>query len=194
MNDLVGLFRSAVGEFDRRVAAVGAGQWDGATPCTEWSVRDLINHLVVEDLWAPELLAGATLEDVGDRFDGDQLGSNAAAAWAAARDGALAAVDDGALARSVHTSRGEIPAAQYVAELFADHLVHGWDLARGTGGDEALPLALVEPCLEMFAPHEQELKDSGYFGERITPGPDADPQERLLALFGRRSRGVRSAG
>lgn len=187
MSDLVGLFRSAVGEFDRRVASVGADQWDGPTPCTEWSVRDLVNHLVVEDLWAPELLAGATLEEVGDRFDGDQLGGDATAAWAAARDGALTAVDEEALGRSVHTSRGEIPAARYVAELFADHLVHGWDLARGTGGDETLPRALVEACLETFAPSEQELKDSGQFGERITPGPGAGPQERLLALFGRRS-------
>ena len=53
-------------EFDSRVRRVRPEQWDWDTPCKEWSVRDLVNHLVHEQLWAPELLAGCTVEQVGD--------------------------------------------------------------------------------------------------------------------------------
>ena len=72
-----------MGEFDRRVRAVHPEQWANSTPCTEWDVRALVNHVVTEQLWAPLLLDGATVEDIGDRFDGDQLGDDPVAAWAA---------------------------------------------------------------------------------------------------------------
>ncbi len=185
--DTLELFRASVGEFDRRVAAIRDDQWGDATPCAEWSVRDLVNHLVAEDLWAPLLLAGATLEDVGDRFDGDVLGSDPHQAWSSARDGALAAATDDVLAGSVHTSMGVIPADAYLLQLFSDHLVHAWDLARAIGGDERLPADLVERCYEAAKPYEQMMKGSGLFGDTIVPPPDASPQDELLALFGRRS-------
>ena len=58
-------------EFDRRVRKIAPEQWALGTPCREWSVRDLVGHLVYEQLWAPELLAGCTTAQVGDRFDHD---------------------------------------------------------------------------------------------------------------------------
>ncbi|MEX1288624.1 MAG: maleylpyruvate isomerase N-terminal domain-containing protein, partial [Acidimicrobiia bacterium] len=91
MNDALDLYRRAVAEFDRRVAAVPDHRWASPTPCSEWDVRALVNHLVYEDLWAKELLEGRTLDEVGDRFDGDNLGDDPKAAWAAARDSARAA-------------------------------------------------------------------------------------------------------
>jgi len=84
-------FASAMAEFDRRVRAVRPEQWHNPTPCTEWDVRALVNHLVAEQLWAPLLLDGATVEDVGDRFDGDQLGADPVAAWASAAAAAVTA-------------------------------------------------------------------------------------------------------
>jgi uncharacterized protein (TIGR03083 family) len=74
--DVVALFGRSCREFDRRVAEVGADQWALDTPCTEWNVRTLVNHVTVEDLWVPPLLRGATIEEIGDRFDGDQLGDD----------------------------------------------------------------------------------------------------------------------
>src|SRR5512142_3482592 len=69
------MFRGAVEEFGARVRQIGDHQWQAATPDEDWSVRDLVNHVVGEDLWAPPLLAGSTITEVGERFDGDVLGA-----------------------------------------------------------------------------------------------------------------------
>ena len=62
-------------------------QWANPTPDTEWTVRDLVEHLVGEQLWVPLLLGGATIEEVGDRFDGDNLGDDPKTAWSLAITG-----------------------------------------------------------------------------------------------------------
>jgi uncharacterized protein (TIGR03086 family) len=82
--DLVELHATAEGECNARVHAIRDDQWTKPTPCTEWDVRTLLNHLVYEQLWAPELLRGATVEEVGDRFDGDVLGDDPFKSWSTA--------------------------------------------------------------------------------------------------------------
>ncbi|MGA7271045.1 MAG: TIGR03086 family metal-binding protein [Acidimicrobiia bacterium] len=186
MTDVQELFPRAVGEFDRRVEVIADSQWDDDTPCTEWSVRDLVNHLTYEDLWVPELLAGKTLEEVGDRFDGDILGDEPKQAWRRARDGALKAVSAGSMDRPVHTSMGEMPARDYLSQLLSDHLVHAWDLARAIGSDEGLDEELVRNCDAMMRPYEAMMRASGVFGDYVEVPADTDAEVRLLALFGRR--------
>lgn len=180
-------FRRAVDEFDRRVSAIADDQWSDPTPCRDWNVRDLVNHIVSEDLWAPPLLTGMTLEEVGDRYDGDVLGDDPRATWAAARDGALAAVADAADDQPVHTSMGVITAAEYLGQLYADHLIHAWDLARAVGADERLDPELVDHCYRQSLPYEELMKASGAFGDKVVPSPDAGIQEKLLAVYGRRA-------
>jgi len=58
------------------VAAIENDQWLDPTPCAEWSVRELVNHVVAEELWAAPLLRGATVLEVGSQFDGDVLGED----------------------------------------------------------------------------------------------------------------------
>jgi hypothetical protein len=74
--ELLDAHRRAMAGFDRVVHHVREDQWDGPTPCTEWSVRAVVNHLVAEQLWVPHLLRGETLADVGDRHEGDVLGAD----------------------------------------------------------------------------------------------------------------------
>jgi uncharacterized protein (TIGR03086 family) len=132
--DIPAMFRGAVAEFDARVRQVGGHQWQAATPDEDWAVRDLVNHVVGEDLWAPPLLAGSTIVEVGDRFDGDVVGADPKAAWTAASAGVVRAVgEDGAMDRIVHLSFGDFPGREYALQLFADHLIHAWDLARAIG-------------------------------------------------------------
>lgn len=57
--------------FGGRLQLVGTHDWDRPTPCAEWDVRALVGHVVAEDLWTPPLLAGRTIAEIGDRFDGD---------------------------------------------------------------------------------------------------------------------------
>ena len=121
------MFRGAVEEFDAHVQQIGEHQWQAATPDEDWNVRDLVNHVVGEDLWAPSLLAGSTIVEVGDRFDGDVLGAEPRAAWTLASAGAVRAVEeDGAMDRIVHLSFGDFPGREYAMQLFADHLIHAW--------------------------------------------------------------------
>src|SRR3954451_13477746 len=81
MTELMGLFRGAAENFSRNVHAVADTQWHDPTPCTDWDVRMLVNHVTVEQLWVPPLVDGATVADVGDRLDGDQLGEDPRATW-----------------------------------------------------------------------------------------------------------------
>jgi hypothetical protein len=86
---------------------------------------DQSQHVAVEDLWAPPLLRGSTIEDIGDRFDGDQLGSDPRASWRAAHDSAVRAVNELSSAdRPVHLSFGDFPASFYLTQLIFDHVVH----------------------------------------------------------------------
>lgn len=186
MTDLVSLFIRSVDEFDRRVAAIGDDQWTNATPCSEWDVRALVNHVTSEAMWAPHLLAGKTIEEAGDAFDGDVLGNDPQGAWSiAAKEEREAVQEDGVTERTVHLSRGPTPAQVYLGELFSDHVIHSWDLARGIGADETIDAELVDILYDLSAPMEDRLKASGVFGGKVEPPEDADTQTKLLAVFGR---------
>lgn len=188
MNDLTELFGRSADLFDERVRAVGDDQWDNGTPCTEWSVRHLVNHLTNECLWIPPLMEGQTIEEVGNRFDGDCLGDDPVGSWADAVAGARAAASEtGALDRTVNLSFGNVPGHFYIGQVGKDLLIHSWDLARGIGYDETLPRDLMEVAYENAKGHEQEVRDSGLFGDKVEVAPGASFQEEFLGFFGRRS-------
>jgi uncharacterized protein (TIGR03086 family) len=183
----LGKFVQAMGEFDKRVRSVAPDQWHKTTPCADWDVRQLVNHLVVEQLWAPLLLDGATIEDVDDRFGGDQLGDDPVAAWTSAAVASREAfAAPGALRRSVELSYGRRPAQGYCQEMTMDLTVHAWDLARAIGVDEKLDDELVSSVLAFVEPQVDQLARTGLFAPPVAVGDDADAQTRLLALVGRR--------
>ena len=186
--DVPAMFGRAVAEFDARVRQIGDHQWQAPTPDEDWSVRDLVNHLVGEDLWAPPLLAGSTIAQVGDRFEGDVLGTEPKAAWTAASAAAVQAVEaDGAMDRIVHLSFGDFPGSEYTLQLFADHLIHAWDLARAIGADEHLDEELVASCATWFGAVEEAYRGAGAIAAPPPVPGHADPQTVLLARFGRRA-------
>lgn len=181
------LYARALAAFGHRVRNVPPDRWHAPTPDAEWDVRALVNHVTVEALWAPLLLEGCTVEEVGDRFDGDQLGESpeqAANDWDEACEAAFVAFDsDGALGRTVHLSYGETSAVHYCKQMIADLVVHAWDLSRGAGLPEGdgLDGELVAVAEEM-APAEPV---PGLFGAPVDPGRDAGPVRRLVARYGR---------
>lgn len=183
--DVRAFHQRATDAFGEKVSAIRDHQWNLATPCTDWDVRDLVHHLVYENRWTAPLMRGAALDEVGDRFEGDLLGEDAKRSWEAAVEDARRAVREVPLGRTVHLSYGDVPARQYAFELATDHLIHSWDLARAIGGDESLNPDLVELVYTRMKPREQALKASGLFGRRIDPPPGADLRTRLLALYGR---------
>ena len=181
-------FRRSTAEFDARVQKIGDDQWLLPTPCSEWNVRDLLNHLVNEDRWAKPLFDGKTIAEVGDALDGDLLGDDPKKAWAEARAEADAAVSsEDAMDKIVHVSFGDIPGSEYTMQLLCDHVIHAWDLARAIGADERLDPELVQMCHDVMAPMEEMLRGSGAYGEKVEVPEDADVQTRLLALAGRQA-------
>ena len=183
---LVDLYRDSVQRFMDRVAEVRPDQWDAATPCAEWNVRELVNHVVGEQLWSVPLFAGATIAEVGDRFDGDLLGSDPIKTAAEAGEAARAVVTEpGAMERIVHLSFGDTPAEEYVSQLFADHLIHGWDLAVGIGADRTIDPAAVSALQDWFAQREDLYRGAGIIADRVDLPADASAQDRLIAAFGR---------
>ncbi|MEW2427676.1 TIGR03086 family metal-binding protein [Micromonospora sp. NPDC047644] len=132
--DLLEAYRRSLAEFIDRVDQIEPGQWSDPTPCSDWDLRTLVNHVVTEDRWSVPLLAGRTIDEVGDRLDGDQLGADPiATAREAAAQAEIAATHPGALDRTVHLSGGDTPATEYLRQLLAEHLVHGWDVAVAIG-------------------------------------------------------------
>lgn len=183
---LVDLYHRSIDGFVDRVRKVRPDQWSAATPCSEWDVRTLVNHIVYEDLWSVPLFEGATIAEVGDKFEGDLLGDDPVDTVVRAADDAKAAVvGHGTMEREVHLSFGDTPAAEYVHQLFADHIIHSWDLAAAIGADRRLDPEAVRACLEWFAGVEEAYRGSGAIGPRVDIPADASDQDRLLAAFGR---------
>jgi uncharacterized protein (TIGR03086 family) len=187
VDDLQGKFDKASRHFGDLVKQVTDDQWKAPTPCSDWDVRALVNHLVYEARWAVPLLAGATIEDVGDRFDGDLLGDDPKATFEEARTAAAGAVEaPGAMDTTVHLSFGDTPGAGYVMQLTGDFVVHSWDLARGIGADDSLDPELVEWVYAETLPQAEMLAGSGMFDPPVDVPEDADAQTKMLALFGRK--------
>ncbi|WP_030855781.1 TIGR03086 family metal-binding protein [Streptomyces sp. NRRL F-4474] len=174
--------------FGERVRAVRGDQWGAPTPCTEWTVRDLVNHVTAEQLWIPPLITeGRTVEELGDAFSGDVLGDDPVAAWDRASDAARAAfAASGALERTVRLSYGPALGSAYCAELTADCVVHTWDLCRGIGADDRLPDTLVEFSIKEVMPYAGALAAGGMYAEPVEVPAGADAQTRLLAMVGRK--------
>ncbi|MGY1807270.1 TIGR03086 family metal-binding protein [Blastococcus sp. SYSU D00669] len=184
--ELLELFQRAQASFTDRVDAVDPDQWeDEALP--EWTVADLVAHLVTEMLWVPPLVAGEPYAE--GRFPdatSDLLGDDPMTGWESAADNALSAfAEDDALVRTVHLERGPTPATQYILELIADLTVHAWDLARATDGDTDLDGQLVTAAL-LIGEAIPEDGVPGLFDPPLDVSATASPQQRLLARFGRR--------
>ncbi|MDQ3931367.1 MAG: TIGR03086 family metal-binding protein [Actinomycetota bacterium] len=184
--DVRELHDRALDFFAELVAGVSEDAWSNSTPCDEWEVRALVNHNVSENWWAAELLAGKSIEEVGDRFEGDLLADEPVEAYDASAEAvrrALAPLED--LDRSVAVSYGPVPARSYLEHRYIDLVVHGWDLAVATGQDGELPPELAESAYETMSAQREQVRESGAFADEVEVPEDADVQTKLLGLLGR---------
>jgi uncharacterized protein (TIGR03086 family) len=187
MVDIALMHRRALDETRGYVAGIDRAQWSLDTPCEGWDVKELLNHLVSGNLWAGELAAGATIEEVGDRFDGDVVGDDALVSYESSAHVAAAAFEaPGALDAPCAVSYGPVPGSVYAGHRFVDVLIHGWDLAVATGQDATLDPELVGVAYSRLQAEADLVRGSGMFGEDLTVPADAGAQTRLLAFIGRR--------
>jgi uncharacterized protein (TIGR03086 family) len=169
------------------VGGVTAGQWDGPTPCTEMTVRDLVVHMIAGNLVFTAIMGGTPLPEARGAADKVDPDGDLAAQYAAAAAGLTAAFTvPGALERQVVVPVGPVPGIGALHVRIVEMLVHGWDLAQATGQQADFPEALAEQEIEFS---RQKLGDappgrSPFAPPRPAPG-DAPAIARLAALLGR---------
>jgi uncharacterized protein (TIGR03086 family) len=169
------------------VAGVPADGWSRATPCADWDVRELVNHVTYEQLWAPHLVGGETIAQVGDRYEGDVLGDDPSSSWQQAAAGSTAAFSGADLDATVHLSYADVPLREYLTQMLTDAEVHGWDLATATGQDPAIDPEAASLLLAEWSAQKELVRSSGMFGDEVEVDDGADDATKLLALLGRRA-------
>ncbi|GAA1998234.1 TIGR03086 family protein [Nakamurella flavida] len=187
--DMLTAHRSALRQFDRRVAAVRPTQWAAPTPDADWDVRALVGHLVAEQWWVAPLLAGhsvAEAEPIAGAAARAAETDDPAATWAAAAAAAWEAwAEPGVLERTVQLSAGPTPAEEYGWQMTLDLTVHAWDLARATGGPDDFPNDLVSTVLDRAKASAADWQGTGLFAPSIPVPGCTDDLTELLALLGR---------
>ena len=179
-------YRRALLNTGRTVVGVRPEQMRLPTPCRDWDVRLLLNHLIGGNKMFAEVARGGRADTSGvmDDYTVPDPGTN----YIASADDVLAAwAEPGAMERRCHMPFGDIPAGAAVSIHFLDIVVHGWDLARATGQDTTIEPDLAAEALDIsHGLVSPELRATGVFGPEI-PASDDDPlHDRLVAFMGRR--------
>lgn len=159
------------------------GQWERPTPCSDWNVRDLLNHLTAEHLWVPHLLRGESLEQVGARYDGDVLGDDPMGTWRRAITMSVLAWGQ-APEREIQMSFGTSSTGEYAAQMLVDLTVHAWDLARAIGERPHLVPDAVETALAYEQPRVGAGEVPGIFAAPVATESESRV-DQLVALLGR---------
>lgn len=183
------LLRRTVSELQRLVDNTKPEQLDQPTLCTEWKVRDLLNHLTGgATMFAMSVEDGDVADDVvGQLLGTDQLGDDYKGAVTSASKRAIAAFEQpGALEKMVKLPFGTMPAAVALNIAVFDVTTHCCDLAHATDqqvDDEELLASALSIGQQMIGP---EMRASGLFAEeRPAPAEGATAATRLLAFAGR---------
>ena len=173
------------------IAGTTPSQHGGPTPCTDFSVADVINHLAFgfemarrsglredwDPKWQPDSTA-PTLEGVPAAEWASVCGREAprtAQAWS----------DPAAWEGESAMGSSAMPATMVGSMMTAEFVIHGWDLATATGqpydpAEEVVQAAIagVEPMLDMG-------RDGGWYGAEVKVQDSAPALHRLLAMTGR---------
>ena len=171
--DLLDLYQRASQWTAAKVA--GARDLEAATPCPEWRVRDLLNHMLDtqryfagtargEDASLPAPSPPSLLTD-DPTADFDRATGEVANAYA----------PEGVVERM----------GPALGIAFSDQLLHGWDLARAAKQDTTMPEGLAQAAYDCIHGRFTDEQRKGVFGREIPVGDDATPQQRLLAYTGR---------
>lgn len=193
---LIDRFMLASAGFKRRLGAAWTEQWCRPTPCTEWNVRQLVNHMTRGNLSYVHLLEGGTSAEFLRLRDVDALGADPVGAYdRSVRKCAEAFAAPGAFQRVLDYPLGKVTGRQALAVRTTDTTIHTWDLARAVGADEELDgglVAWIDESLEDIYAGLAETPTAAETTHRFFTAPDgelasgASRQDRLLHRMGRR--------
>jgi uncharacterized protein (TIGR03086 family) len=183
------MLQRAVDEAGRLVDTVTPDQLANPTPCSEWTVRDLINHVTGgATVFAISAEQGSVPdEEMGRLMTGDNLGTDYKGAFHTATARAMTAFGQpGILEKIVKLPFGEMPAGVALNIAVFDVTTHAVDIARSTGqavADTDLLDAALEMGQQMIGP---ELRQPGVFDAEQPAPSGATADDKLLAFAGRR--------
>ena len=184
--DPIELLVVANGEFARRLRLVGPDDWRRPTPCSEWDVRELVNHVVGANVRYQLLLRGAPTEQVEAMRTVDHLGDDALASFVATAEGVVACFhEDGALQRIAHHATGDRTGRELLSMRILDAAIHGWDLARAIRTDETLDDDVVAFLLTYTADLDLGPQQRAFALADANTPHNASPRDQLLHRLGR---------
>jgi uncharacterized protein (TIGR03086 family) len=172
--DLLKLYDQASAWTIEKVA-VASGQLEARTPCDEWDVRTLMNHMLETQRYFASSARGEDASPPSPEPP-ELISKDPVADFQQARKDVLQAFSDPKVIEKTGPSLG-------VAS--SDMLLHGWDLARAAKQDTAMPDALADQVYELIHGRFTDEQRKGLFKPEVPVGSDATPQEKLLAYTGR---------
>ena len=172
--------------FDAVAGLIGnirADQWSAPTPCTDWTVRQVVNHLIGMNRVFVALLAD---QPPPPRPSADHVEDDPAGAYRGSAAALLAAFGrPGVLERTYRGPLGTATGAERLQIRLYDLLAHGWDLAQATEQPADLPEDLAEQSLAFVRTQLTEQARPGRFGPAQSVAEQAPAIERLAAFLGR---------
>jgi uncharacterized protein (TIGR03086 family) len=184
-SDLVTRIHHALDAARPIVHAVTDTQWTMPTPCVDWQVRDLVNHLVGGMAVFAELVVGHPIDHDPDV---DWLGAEPATAFDRAADNDRRAwAVPGALAGTITLSFGAVPAPMAAVIHLTELVVHTIDLAVATGQEHLLDPEDADDLLATMCAMGgiDAFRVPGMFGPEKPADDTAPTHLRLLAYVGR---------
>jgi uncharacterized protein (TIGR03086 family) len=172
--ELLDLYARASMWANQKVAGA-TGQLAARTPCDRWDVRTLMDHMLDTQRY---FLGSARGEDAALPAPEPprMVGDDPVADFRRSRADMLAAYGEEGVVEKTGPALGI---------AFSDQLLHGWDLARATGQDARMPEDLARAAYETIHGRFTDEQRQGLFKPEIAVGPEASPQDRLLAYTGR---------
>jgi uncharacterized protein (TIGR03086 family) len=170
------------------VRAIRTDQLDAATPCDDYDVRKLVNHLL---FWGPSLEGAARKESVAppaasDR-DVDLTHGDWAGRFEAQADRLVAAWSEPDAWEGTTRMGGPtpLPASMVGGMLLGEFVVHGWDLARATGQEPVWDDGVLHLVYREVEQTAEQGRESGVYAARVEVPGTAPLLARILALTGR---------
>ncbi len=155
--------------------AAGSGRLDAPTPCEEWDLRTLLNHMLETQRYFAGSARGEEVSPPGPTPP-EVLSADPGSDFEQVRQDVLRTYADPSVVEKTGPALGI---------AFADMLLHGWDVARATEQDASMPTGLAQAAYDMIHGRFTDEQRAGTFGPEIAVGADASPQEKLLAYTGR---------
>lgn len=149
------------------------------------TLHDILAYHAFDEAWVPDVLAGRTIDEVGDRYAGDLLGDDPIAGYDRLNELATAAVaasDDPEA--TAHLSYGDFTMGEALEHMSIYRAFQAWSIAKFIGLDYSLPPELVEGLWERVMPNVEGWRSMGVFGPEVEVPADADRETELLGKTG----------